>query len=512
MAAVCDVDVVIVGAGLSGIACARELHLQGVSVRVFELAAKLGGTWQSTRFPGIRADSLHIQNLFSWHPVPSDSITTGPWLQSYLEECAEASGVAGEIRFHTRVESAEWDSAASVWRVRSSSTSGGAAGLTTARFVVSCNGYFDLQRPHVPAQLAGAAARFSGRVVHSAEMCAADAEALAGKRLVVVGSGATATTLVPELLRRSSALTWVFRTPAHTVPLFRLPGPWHALHNWLIRLHQRGAAKGPALRRLYQGPYQVYRFVFLSFIQMWMQVMVNYLTLVFRSDWVARLIYRVWNGTGAEQVARFFDPPYPFGHQRICLFDDLAATMRDPRLRVVKGEVSSASAREVRVADANDGGREVALDDVDALVLCTGYDLSYFKFDVVVDGVKLSMADQVLRREMMFERVPNLFFIALFSRLAPRTTTSGTPGLEVQCRQIARIVRHVDGAPGRRSFCVRPVQDESKISRLMPMTSRYITRNADKCFRGIQEESDDACQWWHMFWERPFNASDYVLQ
>lgn len=184
-----EVDVVIVGAGLSGIACARELHLQGVSVRVLEMAAKLGGTWHSTRFPGIRADSLHmhIQNLLSWHPVPSDSITTGQWLQSYLEECADASGIAGLIRFNTRVESAEWDSAASVWRVRS--TTDGSQRLTMARFVVSCNGYFDLQRPHVPTQLRGAAARFAGRVVLSAEMCAADAEALAGKRLVVVGSG-----------------------------------------------------------------------------------------------------------------------------------------------------------------------------------------------------------------------------------------------------------------------------------------------------------------------------------
>jgi 2-polyprenyl-6-methoxyphenol hydroxylase-like FAD-dependent oxidoreductase len=245
-----EVDVVIVGAGLSGIACARELHLQGVSVRVLEIAAKLGGTWHSTRFPGIRADSLHmhIQNLLSWHPVPSDSITTGQWLQSYLEECADASGIAGLIRFNTRVESAEWDSAASVWRVRS--TTDGSQRLTMARFVVSCSGYFDLQRPHVPTQLRGPR-RASPGALCSLPRCARRTPRhwpASGSLWWDRGDCDNASTGAAAQVRRADL--GVPHARAHRA-LFRLPGPWAAVR--LVRLHhsQLGWLKlRPALRHL----------------------------------------------------------------------------------------------------------------------------------------------------------------------------------------------------------------------------------------------------------------------
>jgi cation diffusion facilitator CzcD-associated flavoprotein CzcO len=488
--------VLIVGAGLSGIAAAYECKVHGHPFVVLEMDAKLGGTWYTQNFPGIRADSLHIQNLFSYHPVASDSITSGSWLQHYLEDVAKTHGLLDHIRFDTKVLGVNWDSCTGVWEVSTQDVRNGDTGhrLYKCRFVLNANGYFDLHKPNIPQQFQDA--KFAGKMVHSANMTRADDADLHGKKVVLIGSGATATTMVPELLKYVQSLTWVFRSSSHCVPIFRLP--WFAadFHNCLIQLHNRG----------FKLPFQIYRFVFLSFIQGFMQAMAN----VFPKP-LARWIYSMWNGTSADIFDKFFKPDFNFGEQRICLIDDIPGVMSNPKLRPVKGVVSAIHGRALSVKDANNDVSELSVDDVDTIVLCTGYDLSYFKFDLSIDGKKRHMPDQVLRREMLFEKVPNFFFLCLFNRLTPRTTTSGPPGLEVMCKMTCRIISHMD-QNSLKAFYIKPEKDKSKVTKLSPMIAGYIGRNRDKCFQGIAAESNDACRWKYMFWERPFEPREYIFE
>lgn len=488
--------VAIVGAGLSGIAAARECEVRGIDYVVLEMDEKVGGTWHTQRFPGIRADSLHIQNLYSFHPVPSESITTGPWLQEYLEDVARTHGVFQKIRFKTKVLGVNWDSAGSVWQltVQDVGQSGSQKSSLQARFLFNANGYFDLHQPNIPKQFRLAESTFEGKMIHSAKMTSVDHDDLKDKNVVLVGSGATATTMVPELLKTVKSLAWVFRTPSHCVPIFRLPWIWAVFHNWLIRLHNRGTT----------WPFKIYRFIFLSFIQGYMQLMANYLPKAF-----VRWVYALWNGTPSDKFAKFFKPSYEFGFQRVCLVDDLSTMVQDPKLRMVKGEVAGIRDSTFTVNDANNGGDPTVIEGVDTVVLCTGYDLNYFKFQVSIDGTPIQMPQQVLRRELLFESLPNFFFLCMFNRLTPVTTTSATPGLEVMCKMSCRLVSYVE-TNGYKSFQIKP-EEPSKVDKLLPMISNYVQRNKDRCFQGIKEESDDACRWRYMFWERPFKPEEYTF-
>lgn len=484
--------VMIVGAGLSGIAAAHECVVRGLDYIVVEMDDRIGGTWHTQNFPGIRADSLHIQNLFSFHPLPSDSITTGPWLREYLEGVADKYGISEHIRFHTKLKKINWDSTRSEWQAQLENVQSSTASTITSKFVVNANGYFDLHKPNVPAQFRDKPG-FKSKIIHSAKMTRADDASIEGKNVVLVGSGATATTLVPELLRSAKTLTWVFRSSTHTVPLFRLPSLWARFHDWLIRLHAQGTT----------WPYRLYRFIFLSFIQGYMQAMTNVLP-----DLLVRWFYALWNGSSSQVFKKFFSPDYHFGYQRVCLFEDLQQTLANPRLKIIKGEVGEMEGHQLVVKDANNGGGNVAVADVDTVVLATGYDLNYFKFELCIDGKPMHMPDQVLRRELFFEDIPNFFFVCMFSRLAPRTTTSGTPGLEVTCKDICDIVTYVQER-NYTSFTIKAAKDRTSITRLQPMKSNYITRNESRCFKGIPEESDDACRWRYMFWQKPFNSDEY---
>mmetsp|Transcript_1354 Transcript_1354/g.1986 ORF Transcript_1354/g.1986 Transcript_1354/m.1986 type:complete len:122 (+) Transcript_1354:91-456(+) len=118
------------------------------------------------------------------------------------------------------------------------------------------------------------------------------------------------------------------------------------------------------------------------------------------------------------------------------------------------------------------------------------------------------MPDQVLRREMLFEKIPNFFFLCMFNRLAPTTTSSATPNIEVSCKMICRLIQYTR-KNNYRSFTVEDYKDRSKVKKLIPMISNYLSRNSDKLFQGIKEESDGACSWNLMFWERPFNPNEY---
>ena len=213
------VDVLIVGAGLSGIgaACHLKRLCPGKRFAIVEARATLGGTWDLFRYPGVRSDSDMYTLGYSFRPWKgAKAIADGPSILSYLQETARDEGIAPHIRFGQRVVSAAWSSSDAVWTVGLQRSDGLTDGLTfemRCSFLLMCSGYYDYAQGYTP-EFAGRES-FTGRVVHPQQWD--ESIDFAGKRVVVIGSGATAVTLVPELAARAAHVTMLQRSPTFMV-------------------------------------------------------------------------------------------------------------------------------------------------------------------------------------------------------------------------------------------------------------------------------------------------------
>jgi cation diffusion facilitator CzcD-associated flavoprotein CzcO len=205
-------DVLIVGAGLSGIGAAYHLQTRcpGMTYAILEGRERLGGTWDLFRYPGIRSDSDMYTLGYSFRPWTNPkAIADGPSILAYVRDTAEIYGIDRKIRYRCRVESARWSTKEARWSVVARDGASGEAVRYTCSFLFVCAGYYDYEGGYTP-ELAGRE-RFRGRIVHPQKW--SDDVDYEGKRVVVIGSGATAVTLVPELSRRAAHVTMLQRSP-----------------------------------------------------------------------------------------------------------------------------------------------------------------------------------------------------------------------------------------------------------------------------------------------------------
>ena len=210
------VDVLIIGAGLSGIGAAH--HLQGShpgrTYAILEAREAIGGTWDLFRYPGVRSDSDMYTLGYVFKPwTEAKAIADGPSILNYVRETAREGRIEEHIRFNHRVISAEWSSEDALWTVHAERTDTGQALTMTASFVIACTGYYRYDQGYTP-DLAGIE-RFKGRVVHP-QLWSDDVD-YDGKRVVVIGSGATAITLVPAMADRAAHVTMLQRSPTYVI-------------------------------------------------------------------------------------------------------------------------------------------------------------------------------------------------------------------------------------------------------------------------------------------------------
>ena len=234
------VDVLIVGAGLSGIGAA--CHLQRLcperSVAIVEARQSLGGTWDLFRYPGVRSDSDMFTLGYSFRPWTGEkAIADGPAILQYLRDTAREHGIDRQIRYGHRVRRAAWSSAEAHWRVEVERDGGEVIRLKAA-FLLMCGGYYDYDQGHMPAF--EGRERFRGRIVHPQQW--SDDVDYAGKRVVVIGSGATAVTLVPELAKQAAHVTMLQRSPTYMISRPSVD----RLANWLRRRTTIALAHGVA--------------------------------------------------------------------------------------------------------------------------------------------------------------------------------------------------------------------------------------------------------------------------
>ncbi len=436
------VDVLVVGAGLSGIGAACQLlrHLPGRSVAVLEARTATGGTWDLHRYPGVRSDSDMTTLGYSFAPWRHPTaIADGASVLAYLRRTAAEHGVDRLVRLGHRVVAARWDSAAARWTVDVELAAGGTTSLTCG-FLHACTGYYRYDHGHTPAF--AELERYRGRLVHP-QHWPEDLD-LAGARVVVIGSGATAVSLVPAVAARAQRTTLLQRSPGWLVAMPSRDPLEARLRRWLPprAVHGLLRATRVALGALLHGLSR------------------RAPALVGRAL-LRRVAARLPPGF---DVATHFTPRCAPWDQRLCLDADgeLLGGIAGGAVRLVTGEVEAFTPDGVRLTT----GEELV---ADVVVTATGLELlALGGMRVSVDGADVDLGAAVAHRGAMVSGVPNLAFVMGY------TAASWTLRADLVGRWVCRLLRHLDA---RGLDVATPVGPPAHgLSPLIAFTSTYVRR------------------------------------
>jgi cation diffusion facilitator CzcD-associated flavoprotein CzcO len=437
-------DVLVVGAGISGIAAGRHLQTScpDRTYAILEARDAIGGTWDLFRYPGIRSDSDMYTLGYSFKPWTSPkSIADGPSILAYLREAAREHGIDRKIRFGHRVRRASWSSADARWSVEVERGDGDAPVRFTCNFLFMCSGYYDYDHGYTPTF--PGMERFRGRMVHP-QQWPADLDH-AGKRVLVIGSGATAVTLVPAMATTAAHVTMLQRSPTYIVSL---PGE-DPIANALRRVLPTRVAYG---------------------ITRWKNVLMSLWFYRFcrRNPTRARALINAWleKELPGHDVSTHFTPRYNPWEQRVCLVpdSDLFRAMREGRAAVATGEIETFTENGIRLRS----GVELA---ADVVVTATGLNLLLLGgVDVVVDGARVDFAKTYNYKGMMFSEVPNLALAVGY------TNASWTLKAELICRYVCRLLNHLR-ATGMRQCTPRRREASLGEAPFLDLTSGYVQRS-----------------------------------
>ncbi|MGN6595964.1 flavin-containing monooxygenase [Sphingopyxis terrae] len=405
-----DQDVLIVGAGLSGIGMAAHLqmHSPDRSFALVERRANLGGTWDLFRYPGIRSDSDMHTLGFVFEPWRHEkSIADGPSILEYLNRIVDERGIREHIRFNNKVVGADWDSAAARWTVTMEDDKG-AVSTTTARWLYLGSGYYDYDEPF-DANFTGRE-DFAGQIIHP-QFWPKDFD-YSGKKVVVIGSGATAVTIVPSMADKAAHVTMLQRTPT-----------WYA-----IRPAKDGFAN--FLRKILpeKTAYRLTRFK-----------NIRLQDIVFRrarekpekvADFLTKKLKQAL-GDRYDPVA--FTPPYNPWDQRLCLVPDadFFEAMKAGKASVVTDHIERFDKTGIQLKS----GQHL---DADVIITATGLKLAVAgKIPVRVDGEPVAWNEHFYYKACMFSNVPN--FSVVFGYL----NASWTLRADIVSEYVCRVLNHM---------------------------------------------------------------------
>jgi monooxygenase len=442
------VDVLIVGAGLSGIGagCRLQQRCPGKTFAVLEARGASGGTWDLFRFPGVRSDSDMFTLSYPFRPWSgSRAIVDGATILDYVRATAREHGIDRRIRFHHRVVGAEWSSADARWTVEVERSDSGEVLQLTCGFLFTCTGYYRYDEAHTP-ELPGAE-RFGGDIVHP-QFWTDDID-YGGKRVVVIGSGATAVTMVPTLAERARHVTMLQRSPSYVISLPALD----PLAGLLGRVLPQRLA------------YPVVR---------WKNVLLTIAIYSFsrrRPAAMKRLIRRLLQRRlpPGFDVDTHFTPRYDPWDQRLCLVPDgdLFAAIGDGRVSVVTDTIETLTETGVALAS---GARL----DADLIVTATGLEMMPFGgIELRVDGSDVDLGSALVYRGMQISGVPNMAFAFGY------TNQSWTLGSDLTCELVCRLLAHMDRR-GSTSCTPRNRDPAVTGAPFADLTSGYVLRAIDR--------------------------------
>jgi cation diffusion facilitator CzcD-associated flavoprotein CzcO len=441
------VDVLIVGAGISGVGAGYHLQANcpGKSFAILEARDAIGGTWDLFRYPGIRSDSDMLTLGYSFRPwTAAKAIADGPSILDYVNETARDYGIDRRIRFGHKVVGASWSSADARWTI-DIERAGGDRVQMTCNFLHSCCGYYSYDGGYTP-DFAGTE-RFAGDIVHP-QQWPEDLD-YEGKRVVVIGSGATAVTLVPAMAERAAHVTMLQRSPSYVVSLPAVDPLARGLRRFLP----------PKLA------YSILR---------WKNVLMTMLVFQLsrrRPGFVKRLVRR-----GVERqlppgydIDTHFKPTYNPWDQRMCLVPDgdLFASISDGSASVVTDRIDTFTERGL----ALESGAEL---EADIVVTATGLNLLPLGgIGLVVDGKPVELPETMGYKGMMLSGVPNLAVSLGY------TNASWTLKCDLTCEYVCRLLNHMDR--GGYAYCTPQDRDPSVTREpFIDFSSGYVQRAIEK--------------------------------
>lgn len=440
------VDVLIIGAGLSGIGAAWHLQDKqpGRSYAILEARDASGGTWDLFRYPGIRSDSDLSTFAFAFKPwTGAKAIADGPDILRYLRDTATEAGIDEHIRYRHKVTDVAWSTEDARWTITAEHD--GEPVTLTAGWLFAASGYYRYDQGFAPT-FAGTD-DFEGRIVHPQHW--PDDLDVTGKRIAVIGSGATAVTLVPALVSDGAAeVTMVQRSPSYIMSLPARDVIADKLRAWF------GDERGHELTRRKN---------------IWRQRML-YKFCQARPQLARKLIRKLTEKQVPEgvDVDTHFNPKYDPWDQRLCAVPDgdLFKTMRRGQAKIVTGAIETFDATGLQMVD----GSHV---DADVIVTATGLNLLIFGgVEMTVDGEVVRPADTVAYKAMMLGGVPNFAFAIGY------TNSSWTLKVDLVCEHLCRLLAHMD----QRGYDV-VVPDASAAGEerrpLLDFSAGYVQRSID---------------------------------
>jgi cation diffusion facilitator CzcD-associated flavoprotein CzcO len=405
-------DVVIVGAGLSGIGAAYHLqrYCPGKTYAILESRDAIGGTWDLYHYPGIRSDSDMHTLGYSFKPwLAEKAIADGPSILDYVNEAADENGIRKHIRFHSQLRSAAWSSDDARWSLDiARSDHDGEAETITCDFILMCSGYYSYDKPYQPSF--EGEEDFEGPLFHP-QLWPKDLD-YKGKRVVVIGSGATAMTLVPAMAEDVEHITMLQRSPTYVVSAPDKDVIANTLRKFLpdMLAYNITRFKNVQLqRRVYQktrtAPHKVKEF----------------------------LLKRVRKHLGAAYVEKHFTPSYNPWDQRLCLIPngDLFHAINSGKASVVTDQIDHITKKGIQLQSGE-------LLEADIIIAATGLNMKFLGgVHFSVDGEPVHFPDRWTYKGMMYSDIPNL--VQTFGYINASWTLRADLNAEYSCRLLNRM-------------------------------------------------------------------------
>lgn len=439
-------DVLIVGAGLSGIGAAYYLQTEcpHKTYTILEGRDTIGGTWDLFRYPGVRSDSDMYTLGYPFRPWPkAKAIADGPSILNYIRETAHQYGIDQKIRYHHKVKRAAWSSQEARWTLEVEDQATGASHMLSCNFLFMCSGYYDYAQGYLPKW--PGVEQFSGQILHPQFW--PENLNYTGKRVVIIGSGATAVTLAPAMAPLAAHVTMLQRSPTYIVSV---PSQ-DAVANWLREHLPKKLA------------YSIAR---------WKQILygIFFYTLARKRPDATKkqIIQLVQQALGPDyNVERHFSPLYNPWDQRLCLVpdSDLFNAIKEGKVSVVTDQIETFTEKGIQLGS----GEQL---EADIIVTATGLSMKLGGgVAFVVDDKPVNFPDTLSYKGTMFSEVPNL------ASTFGYTNASWTLKADLIARYVCRLLNYMDQrgynvCTPRRPTEAGTINEEP----ILNLTSGYIQR------------------------------------
>ena len=443
-------DVVIVGAGLSGIGAARHLKSQcpGKTFAILEGRDTLGGTWDLFRYPGIRSDSDMYTLGYNFKPwTEPQVIADGDRIRNYIRETSRENGIDSHIRYDSKVVSADWNSETAAWTLTVQKKSGETQQVS-CNWLMMCSGYYNYEEgftPDFPGRN-----DFKGQVIHPQFW--PEKLDYSGKRVVVIGSGATAITLIPSMTDKAQHVTMLQRTPSYVISVPQFDPMVRLLLKFLpeMTVYKMSRARNNFITQLIFKLSRKYPNAVRKFLLKQVKVQV-----------------------GPNFDMKHFTPPYNPWDQRLCAVPngDMFKVLKKGKASVVTDHIDRFTDKGILLKS----GQTL---EADLIVTATGLNLRLFGgMTMSVDGKAIEMNKHISYKGLMFNDIPN------FSNTLGYTNASWTLKADLIAEYVCRLLKHMDKT-GTRIAVAERKDPNVKEAPLLDMTSGYVARAADTLPKG----------------------------